>query len=213
MTRDYLGIDPGLSGGFAVVSGDRILHMLAMPTLSFTTKDNKTKTELDREGILSFLATLPQHTHVVIEKQEAFRGQDILSSCTICRNYGILQMALTTAHMYISEVPSGIWQAYFGIVSVKKGEGKTTKQQALEIAQAKYPGVDFRKSGRAYKAHDGIIDAVLIANYCQAFFVPRIEMLGPLEVKPIVGVEGTVKPLECKPGGKEPGTELRRRLF
>jgi Holliday junction resolvasome RuvABC endonuclease subunit len=183
MSADYLGIDPGLNGGFAVVSGDEIRYKMAMPTISFAPKDGKTKTEIDRDAVLSFLALFPPHVHVAIEEQGAFRGQDIISSCTICRNYGILQMALTVARMYITEVPSDVWQAHFGIVSVKKGGGKTTKQQALEIAQAKYPSADFRKSGRAHKAHDGIVDAALIAFYCQSLFLSPTVMSVPLVTK------------------------------
>lgn len=164
--KGCLGIDPGLNGGFAVVSGDKIKYKMAMPTLSFTTKAGKTKTEIDREGVLLFLAILPPHTHVAIEKQEAFRGQDIISSCTICRNYGILQMALTVFHMFCTEVPPAVWHEFFGIVSAKEEKG-STKEQALHIAQRLYPTADFRKSGRSRVEHDGITDATLIANYCQ----------------------------------------------
>ena len=214
MRADYLGIDPGLNGGFAVVSGDEIRYKMVMPTISFTTKEGKTKIELDREGILSFLATLPPHTHVAIEEQGAFRGQDIISSCTICSNYGILQLALTTAHMYVTEVPPDVWQAHFGIVSVKKSEGESTKEQAFHIAQKLYPNADFRKSERSHIAHDGIVDAVLIANYCQSLFAPFHEP--PTGVQLISDADETpleVKTLECKPGGKEPGTKLKLEMF
>ena len=171
MTKDYLGIDPGLSGGFAVVSGDRIRFKMVMPTLSFgNTKDDKTKTEIDREGVLSFLKIFPPHTHVVIEQQEAFRSQNITTTCTTCRNYGILLMGLTVARFYATEVPSSIWQAHFGIVSAKKAGGASTKAQAFAIAQTIYPRVDFRKSNRAHVFHDGIVDATLIAKYCQSLF-------------------------------------------
>jgi hypothetical protein len=81
-------------------------------------------------------------------------------------------MALTVARCYITEEPASVWQEHYGIVSVKKSKGETTKQQAYKIAQAKYPHVDFRKSGRAQKPHDGIVDAVLIARYCQSLFAP-----------------------------------------
>jgi Holliday junction resolvasome RuvABC endonuclease subunit len=172
MEASYLGIDPGLSGGLAVVSGDSIRYKMAMPTISFTTKKGKIKKEIDRDGVMSFLKTLPEHTHVAIEKQQAFRSQDIMRTCTTCQNYGILLMALSIANLYITEVPSDTWQSHFNIVSVKKGGGKSTKEQALEIASAIYHSVDFRKSGTAQKAHDGIVDAVLIANYCQAQFTP-----------------------------------------
>lgn len=178
----YCGCDPGLQGAFAVVSGDRITYKLVMPTLSFTTKNGKTKREIDSEGVLSFLSRIPVHTHVVIEEQRAFRSQNITASCTLCKNYGKLLMALTAAHMYLTEVTADVWQAHFGIVSVKKGEGDT-KEQAYEIVQHLYPNTDFRKSERAFKPHDGIVDAVLIATYCQALFESSPELTEPLEVR------------------------------
>ena len=193
MVLTYCGCDPGLNGGWAVISGDRIRYKMVMPTISFTTTDDKTKTELDREGILSFLATLPPHTHVAIEKQEAFRRQNITSTCTICRNYGILQMACTTARMYITEVPSKVWHEYFGIVSANEGKG-TTKEQAFHIAQRLYPNADFRRSERSHIVHDGIVDAVLIANYCQSLFAPFHE--SPTGIQLISDADET--PLEVK---------------
>ena len=175
MTSSYLmygGCDPGLNGGFVVITGDRILCKMVMPTISFTAKSGKTKTktEIDREGVLSFFRTLPEHTHVAIEKQQAFRKQDIRSTCTTCKNYGILLMALTVANMDIFEVPSDVWQKHFGIVSVKKGCGKTTKEQSFDIAKTLYPGEDLRKSDRSHKPHDGITDSILLATYCQFLF-------------------------------------------
>lgn len=199
MEADYLGIDPGLNGGFAVVSGDKIRYKIAMPTLSFTTREGKTKTEIDRDGVLSFLSKFPPHTHVAIEEQEAFRRQNIVSTCTTCKNYGILIMALTVARLYITEVPPDKWHTHFGIVSVKKSEGESTKKQAFDIARKLYPNADFRKSERARRPHDGMVDAALIADYCQSLFAPFLNLIEPLEVKPITGARGIVKPLECKP--------------
>jgi len=166
----YGGCDPGLAGGFVVIADSEIKYKIAIPTISFTTKQGRTKKEIDRGGIMSFLKTLPAHMHVAIEEQQAFRRQDIQASCTTCKNYGLLLMALSVAHMYITEVPSDTWQGYFGIVSVKKGEGKTTKEQAANIAQAIYPNMDFRKSERSHIVHDGIVDACLLSVYCNDLF-------------------------------------------
>jgi Holliday junction resolvasome RuvABC endonuclease subunit len=162
MSRDYLGIDPGLAGGLVVVSGDRIKYKIAMPTLSFTTKAGKTKTEIDREGVLSFLKKLPEHTHVAIENVEAFRKQNITATCTTCKNYGMLLMAFTATHMYTTEVPPSVWQEHFGIVSVKESCGESTKEQAFHIVRDLYPKADFRRSERSRIVHDGMVDATLI---------------------------------------------------
>lgn len=183
MPADYLGIDPGLNGAFAVISGDRIRYKMVMPTISIKTKGGKTRREIVREGVLSFLATLPLHTHVAIEKQEAYRSQNVTSSCTICKNYGILLMALSATHMNITEVPSEEWQKHFGIVSKKKAGGQSTKEQAFPIAQALYPEADFLKSERSRRPHDGIVDACLIAHYCQSLFQSSSKIFTPLVIK------------------------------
>lgn len=209
MTSEYLGIDPGLNGGFAVVSGDKLRYKMAMPTISFKKKDGKTKMEIDREAVLSFLKIFPPHVHVAIEEQGAFRGQNIVSTCTQCKNYGILLMALSGVQAYITEVPSDIWQAHFGIVSVKKAEGDSTKVQAFRTCRLLYPFESFRKSERASTPHDGMVDAALIANYCQSLFAPFEEF--PTGVQFVSSRDET--PLECKPGGKESGTTLERRMF
>jgi len=167
----YLGCDPGLDGGFTVVSGDRIGYKLAMPTLSFTTREGKTKREIDRDGVLSFLKKLPEHTHVAIEKQEAFRSQNVTATCTTCKNYGILLMGLTVAHLFTTEVPPRVWHDFYGIVNNKKGEGITTKVQAFEICKRLYPQEDFCKSKKSKVFHDGIIDATLLAKYCRWLFL------------------------------------------
>jgi Holliday junction resolvasome RuvABC endonuclease subunit len=170
MTSFFCGCDPGLSGGFAVVSGDRIVYKMVMPTISHKNKAGKTKTEIDRDGVLSFLSTIPPHTHVAIEEVQAFRTQNITATCTTCKNYGILLMALTVAHMRITEVSSDIWQKHFGIVPANKAGGKTTKQQAFDIARMLFPGEDFRKTDRSNRFHDGITDATLLAIYWQFKF-------------------------------------------
>jgi len=173
MNANYLGIDPGLSGGLAVVSGNKIKYKMAMPTINFTTKKGKTKKGIDRDGVLSFLYTLQQHTHVVIEKQDAYRSQNITSSCTTCQNYGGLLMALTAAHLYITEVTSKVWHEYFSIVNNKTGGPFTTKVQAFEICKRLFPDDDFRKTGRSKVFHDGIIDACLLSVYCKELFEER----------------------------------------
>ena len=62
MLANYLGIDPGLSGGFVVVVGDRIRYKMVMPTITLSTikmdGEESKKTEIDRKGVLSFLQML-----------------------------------------------------------------------------------------------------------------------------------------------------------
>lgn len=169
-TSGYLGIDPGLSGGLVYILEGKIKYKLVMPTITITKKKGDSKKELDRLGISSFLSRIPNHTNVTIEEQHPARNQSIVAICTTCRNYGLLLMALHSAHLFVTEVSAKDWQDFYSIVSVKKAAGVTTKEQALPIAQSLFPGVDFRKSDRSRIFHDGIVDAALIARYCQSLF-------------------------------------------
>jgi len=160
--KGYLGIDPGLSGGFVYIEDHKIRYKLAMPTITITKANEDEKKELDRHAISSFLSLIPAHMHAVIEQQHPARNQSIVAICTTCKNYGILLMALHSAHLYITEVTSDVWQDYYSIVSVKKAKGKTTKQQALEIVKKIYPHLDLLASKQSTKEHSGIVDAILI---------------------------------------------------
>jgi Holliday junction resolvasome RuvABC endonuclease subunit len=165
----YLGIDPGLAGGLVVISDKAIDLKFAMPTITIT-KNSSSKKEIDMEGISSFLFNLPRPLTCCIEEQHAFR-QNLSTSCTLCKNYGILLGLLSAAGIKPIEISSSVWQKNFGIVSVKKHpQGKTTKQQAFEIGSELYPNEIFGVSAKTPKYHDGIGDATLIARYCQSLF-------------------------------------------
>jgi Holliday junction resolvasome RuvABC endonuclease subunit len=225
----YLGIDPGLDGGFAVITDNHISLKLAMPTISKKSTTNKTKRHIDKSSVMNFLNALPVTTFIAIEEQIPVRNQSVTSVFTTAKNYGILLMAISVSVFQEPpiEVPSSFWHAHFGIEPEPKA-GKSTKAQAFEIVSSIFPNTDFRKSNRARTPHDGVVDAALIAKYGQSiytnFYSLELPTTGtqsastvdetPLEVKPIKGVEGGIcEPLDCKPGGKEPGTKLRRRVF
>jgi hypothetical protein len=162
----YLGIDPGLSGGLVVLHDKTIDLKFAMPTIT-TTKNGSSKKEIDMEGLFSFLFNLPRPLTCCMEEQHAFR-QNLSTSCTLCKNYGILLGLLSVAGIKPIEISSSTWQTYFGIVSVKKAGGKTTKQQASDITRILYPNEIFGVSAENPKDHDGIVDACLIARYYQS---------------------------------------------
>jgi len=58
---------------------------------------------------------------------------------------------------------ANVWQKEFGI-SARKGN---TKVQALQICQDLFPNVNLLATERSKKPHDGIVDALLIAEYAR----------------------------------------------
>ena len=164
----YIGIDPGLDGGIVCIRDGSIMFKLAMPTIKCKHEGGKTKRELDREGLKSLFQLLPHGTRGAIEEPISAREQSVQSTITVGKNYGILLMALTSAKVKLLEVTSKDWHFHYDIVPHRKGAGKSTKEQAFEVCSRLYPlDRDLRKSGRAHKPHDGIVDALLIADYCE----------------------------------------------
>jgi len=172
---NYLGIDPGLDGGFVVLLDPRldyrhpippIMGKYVMPTINISKKGARRR-EIDRQSLLNSLQSLSYPTIAAIEEQIPVRNQNIKASYTTAKNYGMILMALTATGIRTKEVSAHDWHSHFGIVNNKKGKGKTTKAQAFEICRRLYPNEDFRKSERSKVFHDGIVDAVLIAEYCK----------------------------------------------
>jgi hypothetical protein len=65
------------------------------------------------------------------------------------------------------------WQSFirqgYTLIKNPSSSGKTmvvdSKAMAEQIATTEFPDIDFRKSDRAKKNHDGKIDSFLVCNY------------------------------------------------
>lgn len=164
----YLGIDCGLSGALVSTYPDGRVETLVMPTLKVKRRGGGTRSVLNDNAILHYLRSCPTFTLCCIEEQISVRNQRVQACFTTAMNYGKLLMALSCARVEYRTVPPREWQAYFSIVNRRKGVvGETTKEQALKVASNLYPDLDMRKSARARKAHDGVVDALLICHYAK----------------------------------------------
>tara|TARA_R110000868_G_scaffold144292_5_gene363210 strand:+ start:321 stop:854 length:534 start_codon:yes stop_codon:yes gene_type:complete len=87
------------------------------------------------------------------------------------QNEGMIVMCKMLAIPY-REVPPKEWQAemFKGISLIKKANGKKdTKAMALQKIRQIHPKLKLTFGERATKPHDGLIDAVLIAEYAERF--------------------------------------------
>lgn len=151
----YGGIDVGFEGGLAALepeTGDMSVEV--MPTLHFP----KTKRVLDFDGILRWVRSREWEL-ILIEKATAMPKQGVVSTGRFLEGFGILQMACHACEVPYEIVHSKTWKN-----SVLTGTAKD-KVAAVQHCQRRWPGIDLRKSDRARKAHDGLADALCIAEY------------------------------------------------
>ena len=135
-----LGIDPGLSGGLAVVGQD-IVECYKMPA-----------TEKDVFSAIRELLGRTKIRKAYIEKVHSMPRQGVSSTFTFGTNYGGLRMALIALEIPFEAVAPGVWQRTMGCLS--KGDKNVTKARAQEL----YPALGRRIT-------HATADALLIATF------------------------------------------------
>lgn len=169
MSKIRVGIDVGKDGGIAVFINDKLELLQVTPKIG-------NQIDLNRivEILQSNIDDIDSDYHVVVEDVHAIGGSAAGATFAFGWSLGILEGMLVGLSIPYTKVAPKDWQKMLwqGVKPVMKPlkEGAKrkivdTKATSLLAAQRLYPNVDFRKSERASKAHDGIVDALLLAEY------------------------------------------------
>lgn len=147
---NYLGIDPGVSGGIAVLTGGTGAAFVT-PMLA---------TVADLWQVLDFLD--PARTRALVEKLGGMprdkNGKAMQSGTTMLvmgRNYGHVEMALVGRHIPFREMLPRQWQSIMGVLGDGKESRTEKKNRHKAMAQELFPGV---------KVTHAIADALLLAE-------------------------------------------------
>jgi crossover junction endodeoxyribonuclease RuvC len=108
-----LGVDPGLSGGIAILE-DQTIHLLADMPIHRVGHGKATRPELDMHGLCALLAR-HRVEHVVIEQVGARPGQGTVSMFRFGYAAGALYGAATALGLPVSFAQPKAWQRFCGI--------------------------------------------------------------------------------------------------
>lgn len=128
MSKIYLGIDPGVNGGFAWIDSEgRLLECIKMPPTP--------------EDVFTALGNYDSGSVVcIMEKVGGMTGQSASASFTFGKGYGELTMALLARGISTTLITPQRWQKYFNLGG-KKGESKISHKNRIKAwAQQRYPG-------------------------------------------------------------------------
>ena len=147
-----LGIDPGSSGGLAVVETNlnalpQIVLALRMPTLNIYGKKI-----IDTKKIAKELNNFAIDV-TIIEKVHAMPRQGVTSSFQFGRNFGGIE---TLSYLYskrVDYVAPAIWKKFLGLGSSKK--------DSLDLARLKFGDSNLWH----IKSNDGIAEAALLTLF------------------------------------------------
>jgi len=156
VVEHYMGIDPGKDGGITIIDGDgRIRLCKPMPMLAGDIVDAKEIREMVKW-------TAPRL--IALEHVNAFHKASAKSSFAFGRNFGTLESILICGTARWKYVRPKLWQKdfYNGL-----GKGLTTKEKSLIVAKQTYPDQIWTATARSRKAHDGMTDSALIAEWAR----------------------------------------------
>ena len=153
----YLGIDPGRSGGAAIVTGG---HNLRAECFSFSNATDRQIWEwLKRHAVTINFAMIEQNTGYIGSKDGKDQGNPGSAMFVFGKNTGIVLGFLIAADIPYREVPPHVWQKELSIPKRKYKEKKGDfKRRLREHAERLFPKDAFTQA---------TCDAALIAEYCR----------------------------------------------
>lgn len=154
----YLGIDPGLGGGFAVISNCVIME--ATPMLA---------TEMECHQWMASIKNMYPSIQACIEQiQPAIFGVGKTSMSKLYGNYMACRMLLVCNSIPFIEVPPKVWQAQIGMFKKKNENQNKWKDRLRQKAQNMYPTFSGWLHEPLY-VQKAFSDAVLLARYAQTY--------------------------------------------
>jgi hypothetical protein len=156
----FVGIDPGVSGGIAVMHGWTI-DIIDMPVFEVR-KGKRKKKEYDIRAIVDFFnqfGNICQFSVAIEKTQPLPRGKSIQATYGLSRCQGIFEGVLTALGISYEVVHSKDWHKHFRITKAKGDY----KDQAVLLAEKLFPTAELRGPRGGKK--DGRADSLLIAEF------------------------------------------------
>ena len=148
----YVGIDPGKSGGYAVIHNDTYV------TYPYDDKGFIEKM-IDVHNDRPFL---DEEVRVCLEKVHAMPQQGVVSTFNFGKSFGFLEGVLQTLDLPYQLVTPQQWKKEFSLSG--------SKELSIEVCRKLFPSVNLLATARCRKPHDGMAEALLMAEYARRKF-------------------------------------------
>lgn len=138
----YLGIDPGQKGAVAVIGEEIEVYPYSDEILI---------------EIVRMESAIP--CKCCLEHVHAMPGQGVTSMFSMGKNAGFIEGVLQSFKIPYQLIPPQRWKKEFGLNS--------DKQKSIEVCKKLFPQVNLLATERSWKPHDGMAEALLMAEYCR----------------------------------------------
>ena len=150
-----IGIDPGLSGGIAILDDLKIYDIFDMPIMSEGKKNKNQLNSAQLVNILNKHVLKKENTFVIVEQVSAMPGQGVTSMFNFGQTFGAIKGVSAALTLPIFFVRPAKWKKYYELINSSKDSSRT---RAIEM----YPSFSHQL---AKKKDVNKSDAILIARY------------------------------------------------
>ena len=148
-------IDPGLSGGIAILDDLKIYDIFDMPIMSEGKKNKNQLNSAQLVNILNKHVLKKENTFVIVEQVSAMPGQGVTSMFNFGQTFGSIKGICAALGLPIFFVRPAKWKKHFNLINSEKDASRT---KVIEM----YPGISNKLSR---KKDNNKADAILIAQY------------------------------------------------
>ena len=152
-----IGIDPGLSGGIAVLENNKVTNIFDMPVMSEGKKNKRQLNSAQLVKILkdNFKNDKEEDVSVVVEQVNAMPGQGVTSMFNFGQSFGAIKGICAALNLPIFFVRPAKWKKHFELINSSKDASRT---KVIEM----YPSLSSQLSK---KKDVNKSDAILIARF------------------------------------------------
>ena len=150
-----IGIDPGLSGGIAILDDNKVKEMFDMPVMA---DGKKNKRQLNSALLVKLIKDNIkdlENTIMVVEQVNAMPGQGVTSMFNFGQTFGAIKGICAALGLPIFFVRPAKWKKHFELINSSKDASRT---KAIEM----YPSISEQLSK---KKDVNKSDAILIARF------------------------------------------------
>ena len=150
-----IGIDPGLSGGIAILKENKVLDLFDMPVMSEGKKNKRQLNSAQLANLIKKNIKTNEDVAVVVEQVNAMPGQGVTSMFNFGQSFGAIKGVCAALEVPIYFVRPSKWKKYFDLINSSKDASRT---KVIEM----YP---LLSSQLSRKKDVNKSDAILIARY------------------------------------------------
>lgn len=159
----FCGVDPGKDGCLAILGYREAPILIPFNEAEYANQLRRVVplnyTATTVETVQAVWSLSPIEPFCVVEHVNAMPGQGVTSCFSFGQNFGFILGLLTAFRIPYELVRPQKWKKEFSCTS--------DKNTSIEVAQRLFPGVDLRRTPQCKKPHDGICEALLLAEFAR----------------------------------------------